>query len=67
MSCSFQGQQQFPAGHVFEIAVWLAPVPLLAEHSGNGGTPLVPVFMDNGLNHCQIGICNGSVSKRVVS
>ena len=62
MSGPFQGQQHFPAGHIFESAVGLSPIPFLAEDSGNGGTSLVPVFMDNGLNHRQIDICNGSVS-----
>lgn len=33
ISGSFQGKQQFPASHVFEAAIKLDPVPVLAENS----------------------------------
>ena len=50
ISGSFQSEQQFPAGHVFEAAVRLDPVPHLAENSRNRGTALIPMLFDDRLN-----------------
>ncbi len=43
-------QQDFPASHIFESAVGLYPVPLLAQDSGDMGSALVPVLVNGGLN-----------------
>lgn len=51
---SMQGQQHFPAGHIFEAAAGLNPVPLFAQFPGNMSPASVPVFMDQGLNKGQV-------------
>jgi hypothetical protein len=42
----FQAQQDFPAGHVFEVSVGLEPLPLVAQLSGDEFSALVPVGLD---------------------
>ena len=60
--CVFLAESNFVNALIPFIGVRLDPVPLLAEKFGNSGSPFVPMVMDNGLNHYQFSICNGSVS-----
>ena len=47
---SVKGQKDFSTGHVFEAAIGLHPVPLLAKDFGNVGTPFGPMLINGGLN-----------------
>ena len=57
-----QSNQRLPAGHVFQSAIGLSPVPSLAENSGDGAAAVVPMLIDNGLDQWQIGVGNGPFS-----
>ncbi len=39
----FELEQQRTAGHPFELPVRLPPVPVLTQHSGNGGSTAFPM------------------------
>jgi len=62
MPLSLQGNQHLPAGHVFQSAIGLSPVPPLAEHSGYGAAAVVPMLINNVLDDGQVGLANGPVS-----
>jgi hypothetical protein len=62
MPLSFQGNQHLPAGHVFESAIGLSPVPSLAEHSGDGAAAVVPMLINNVLDDGQVDLANCPVS-----
>jgi len=62
MTGPLQGNQHLPAGHVFQSAIGLSPVPPLAENSGNGAAAQVPMLIDDGLDQWQIGVGNGPFS-----
>ena len=60
MSHPFQGEENFPAGHVFGGAVGLEPSPALAQDLGDAFSSFGPVFIDHPLNHGDVGFRNGS-------
>lgn len=60
MSHTFQGEEHFPAGHVFGGAVGLDPSPLVAQDIGDAFSSFGPVFIDHPLNHGDVGFRNGS-------
>jgi len=49
----------FLAGHVFEAAVWLHPIPLPAEDFGDLSAAFIPVLVDSGLDRLKVGIGEG--------
>jgi hypothetical protein len=61
-SFSVEGQKDFPAGHVFETAVWLEPAPLAAQYPGDSRAAQSPVRLDSPLNLDDIRLRNGSIS-----
>lgn len=62
MPLSFQGDQNFPAGHVLQSAVGLDPLPLLAELPGNVGAAAMPMFIDDVLDKGNIFAGNDAIS-----
>ena len=62
MSLSLQGNQHLPAGHVFQLAIGLSPVPPLAENSGDGAAAVVPMLINNALDYGQVGVMNGPIT-----
>jgi hypothetical protein len=62
MPLSLQGNQNLPAGHVFQSTIGLSPVPRLAENSGDGAAAVVPMLIYNVLDYGQVGVINGPVS-----
>jgi len=57
---SVKGEKNLPAGHVFELAVGLAPVPLPAEDFGDMLSALIPMGINRGLNGFNRSHVNGS-------
>ena len=55
-----KGTEYFPASHVFETAVRLAPIPFLTERSGDFCTCFAPVVIDGSLNQLKLTLGNGS-------
>ena len=53
-----QCQQEFTASHILEAAVWLKPVPFLAEDSGDLRAAFVPMLVNSCLNQRKIGLVN---------
>ena len=59
---SFEGKQNFSAGHILEAAIGLSPIPLLAEDPGNMLSALAPMTVDGGLDRRDVLLGNGSFS-----
>ena len=57
---SVKGEKNLPAGHVFELAVGLAPVPLPAEDLGDMLSALIPIGVNGGLNGIKRSLINCS-------
>ena len=57
---SVKCEQNFPAGHVLELAIGLVPVPLPAEDLGDMLSALIPVGVNGGLNGFKRSLVNGS-------
>jgi len=51
---TFQPQQKFPAGHVFEVSVGLVPLPVMAQLSGDEFSALLPIVLDEGLDEGKV-------------
>ncbi len=60
ISHTFQGEENFPAGHVFGGAVGLEPSPVMAQDIGDAFSSFGPVFIDHPLNHGDVGFRNGA-------
>jgi hypothetical protein len=60
ISHTFQGEENFSAGHVFGGAVGLEPSPVMAQDLGDAFSSFGPVFIDHPLNHGDVGFRNGS-------
>jgi hypothetical protein len=59
---SLQGDKDFPAGHVLEAAVGLVPIPLDAKDSGDMGSALIPMGINDVLDFFKTSVGNGSAS-----
>ena len=57
---SLNGEQNFPAGHVLELAVGLAPVPLPAKDLGDMLAALIPMGVNGRLNGFKSSLVNDS-------
>ena len=55
-------QQDFSAGHIFQAAIRLNPVPFLAKDFGDLSTAFVPVIINGSLNVFEIDWRDGSFS-----
>ena len=55
---SFKLEQKTPADTIFEIAVWLAPVPSLAELAGNEGATFASMLVDDLADEAEIVMGN---------
>ena len=45
-----ESQQDLPAGHVLEAAIWLEPIPLSAKDPGYMLSAFAPMLIDRGLD-----------------
>ena len=59
---SVEGDQDLSAGHVFEMAVGLTPIPFSTQNPGDLSAPPVPIVIDDVLDEPDLIGVNGPFS-----
>ena len=59
---TIKGEQNFSAGHIFQSAIRLSPVPFLAKDLGDLRATFIPMLVNSRLNGLKISLSDGSFS-----